>query len=88
MKRHKRIFPVLILFVNALFLIAPLLKASAETPELGEEFLCDNSAVLVHHGWLFIDRSAVTSFYKISNDKTFLEDIISYLEKYENSPPC
>ena len=77
----------IILLVVVIFLVAPLLRAYSEAPELIEEFVCDSSSISTSYDSIVPSVSANNLSYQIHDNKNFLEEAISYLAKYEKSPP-
>ncbi|MCX5679292.1 MAG: hypothetical protein NTZ95_01280 [Candidatus Omnitrophica bacterium] len=76
-----------VILVAVVFLSVPLIRIYSEAPELAGEFMCDSGSI---HGSydLFVSSPAICNLsYRILDDKTFIEDTVSYLAKYEKSPP-
>ena len=81
-------------FINAVILVAiiflsvPLIRICSEAPELAGVFACDSWSVNRYHDPFISGLSICSLSYRVLNNKTFVEDTVSYLSKYEKSPPA
>ena len=81
--------PLLCITLSAMviFLAMPALKIYSEVQDPSEGFLCDSRGICAAYDLLMPIYAVCNLSYYTLDDKTFIEDNISYLSKYEKSPP-